>query len=233
MSDHLKFANHPLMYLVSGIGIALVLIQGTYILKKAMKATKELNMDQQRVKKGLRVAAMASIGPALGIVGSILSLIVSLGAPVSALRMSIIGGTNYETMAATFGAQAAGGELSPMMDPTVYANALWTPALGVIPWLIVTFFFGHRMNMINDFMTGGKKALLPAVSVGAMLGSFAYFVMNNVVKINVNPSYAVASLSALVIMIICQKLSDQYEWLKSWSLTIAMFAGALCGMFFV
>ncbi|MGF3075652.1 DUF5058 family protein [Facklamia sp. P12955] len=233
MSDHLKFANHPLMYLVSGIGIALVLIQGTYILKKAMKATKELNMDQQRVKKGLRVAAMASIGPALGIVGSILSLIVSLGAPVSALRMSIIGGTNYETMAATFGAQAAGGELSPMMDPTVYANALWTPALGVIPWLIVTFFFGHSMNMINDFMTGGKKALLPAVSVGAMLGSFAYFVMNNVVKINVNPSYAVASLSALVIMIICQKLSDQYEWLKSWSLTISMFAGALCGMFFV
>ena len=112
------------MFIAAAIGIALVVLQGTYILKKALRTTKELEMDEARVKKGMKVAVMASIGPALGIVGSILSLIVTLGAPVSALRMSIIGGTNYETMAATFGAQAAGGELAPVMDPTVYANAL-------------------------------------------------------------------------------------------------------------
>lgn len=233
MEGHIHLANHPLMYVVSAFGIILVLIQGTYIIRKALKATKDLAMDQERVHKGIKVSAIASIGPALGIVGSILSLIVSLGAPVSALRMSIIGGTNYETMAATFGAQAAGGELAPVMSPEVYANALWTPALGVIPWLIVTFLFAHRMHVINDLMTGGRKALLPAVSVGAMLGSFAYFVMNNVVKFQVNPSHAVASISALIIMVLCQKLGNKYEWVKSWSLTISMFSGALIGMLFV
>lgn len=233
MEGHLSFANHPLMYLACSFGIILVVVQGTYILIKALKTTRKMDMDPKRVKKGMKVAAISSIGPALGILGSILSLIVSLGAPVSALRLSIIGGTNYETMAATFGAKAAGGDLSPMMDPTVYANALWTPALGVLGWLIVTFLFGHKMNKINDIMTGGRKELLPAVSLGAMLGAFAYFVMNNILNIRINPAHAVATISALIIMIICHIFSKKYSWLNSWALSIAMFGGALVGLFFV
>lgn len=233
MEGHLHLANHPLMYLGSSIGIILVVIQGTYMLRKALKTTKELNMDKERVKKGMKVAAMSSIGPALGIMGSILSLIVSLGAPVAALRLAIIGGTNYETMAATFGAKAAGGELGPVMDPTVYANALWTPALGVLGWLIVTFLFAHRMEKINDVMTGGRKELLPAVSLGAMLGAFAYFVMNNLINIQINPAHAAATIGGLVIMIICHYIGKNIEWIGSWSLTIAMFGGAFIGMFFV
>ena len=89
-----------------------------------MKTTQDLDTDQNKVRKGIKVATVANMGLALGIVRSILLLIVTLGAPVSALRIYIIGKTNHQTMVATFGAQAAGGELAPVMDPTVYANAL-------------------------------------------------------------------------------------------------------------
>lgn len=233
MEGHIQFANHPLMYLGASFGIILVLIQGTYILLKAKKAAQEIGMDQEKIKKGMKVAALSSIGPALGILGSILSLIVSLGAPVSALRLSVIGGTNYETMAATFGAKAAGGELAPIMDPKVYANALWVPAIGVMGWIIVTFLFGHRMEKINNLLTGGRKELLPAVSLGAMLGAFAYFVMNNIINIKLNPAYAAASIGGLCIMVICHYLGKKINWINSWGLSFAMFGGALIGMIFV
>lgn len=98
MKDQWQFANSPLMYVACSVGIILVLFQGTYLLRRALKATEEMEMDKKRIKKGIMTALVASIGPALGICGSILALIVTLGAPVTALRMSVIGGTNYETM---------------------------------------------------------------------------------------------------------------------------------------
>ena len=123
MKDQWAYANSPLLYIACSVGIILVLVQGTYMLRKALKASKEMNMDREKVKKGIVTALVSSIGPALGICGSILALIVTLGAPVTALRMSVIGGTNYETMAANFGAKAMGAELSTSMNPVVFANA--------------------------------------------------------------------------------------------------------------
>lgn len=233
MDNQFIYANHPLMYFVCSIGIILVLLQATVVLRKTIKCAKEKGMDNEKIKKGITTSAIQSIGPALGIVGSILALIVSLGAPVTALRMSVIGGTNYETMAANFGANALGSELSTKMDSVVFANALWVPAMGVMGWLIVMFFFGHRMDKINNLLTGGRKALLPAVSVGAMLGAFSFFNVSNLLKFNVNPALGVSTISGFVIMYICQVIGKKINWIKQWSLTFAMFGGAIVASFFI
>ncbi|KXB41528.1 DUF5058 family protein [Amygdalobacter nucleatus] len=232
MNNQWYYAHHPLMYLVCGLGILLILVQATIILQKSLQCSKEIGMDQAQVKQGMKTAFLNSIGPALGVVGSIWALIVTLGAPVTALRMSVIGGTNYETMAANFGAKAMGGELATSMDPVVFANALWTPALGVMGWLIFTFFFAHRMEAVNKLLTGGRKALLPAVSVGAMLGAFAYFNVDNILKVTVNPAVTVAGALGLVIMVVCQMMGKKIPWLKQWSLTFAMFGGAIIAVLF-
>lgn len=233
MDNQFFYANHPLMYIACSVGILLVLFQATVVLKKTIKCAKEKCMDEKKIKKGITTSAISSIGPALGIVGSILALIVSLGAPVTALRMSVIGGTNYETMAANFGAKALGSELSTKMDPVVFANALWVPALGVMGWLIIMFIFGHRMDKINNLLTGGREALLPAVSVGAMLGAFAYFNIDNLMKITVKPQLAISTITGFIIMVICQLIGKKANWVKQWSLTFAMFGGAIVASFFM
>lgn len=233
MDNQFFYANHPLMYIACSVGILLVLFQATVVLKKTIKCAKEKGMDEKKIKKGITTSAISSIGPALGIVGSILALIVSLGAPVTALRMSVIGGTNYETMAANFGAKALGSELSTKMDPVVFANALWVPALGVMGWLIIMFIFGHRMDKINNLLTGGREALLPAVSVGAMLGAFAYFNIDNLMKITVKPQLAISTITGFIIMVICQLIGKKVNWIKQWSLTFAMFGGAIIASFFM
>ncbi|MEW9096002.1 MAG: DUF5058 family protein [Clostridiaceae bacterium] len=229
-TNHLYYANHPIMWIVSIIGISVVLIQSALILKKSIRAGLDMGMDYSRMKKGIKTSAIGSIGPALGVVGSLLALLVTMGSPVSAFRLSVIGGSNFEAMAANFGAQALGSELSTNMTPVVFTNALWTMALGSLGWIIFVFLFAHKMDKVNNLLTNGRKALLPAVSIGAMLGSFAYFNVGNYLKFKTNPDITTSAISGLVIMIICLKLGDKkFKWLKDWALTIAMFGGAIIG----
>lgn len=229
-TNHLYYANHPIMWIVSIIGISLVLIQSILIIRKSVKAGLDMGIDPSRMKKGIKTSAIGSVGPALGVVGSLLALLVTMGSPVSAFRLSVIGGSNFEAMAANFGAQALGSELSTNMTPLVFTNALWTMALGSLGWIIFVFLFGHRMDKVNNLLTSGRKALLPAVSIGAMLGSFAYFNVGNYLKIRTNPDVTMSAVSGLIIMIICLKLGEKkFAWLKEWALTIAMFGGAIIG----
>lgn len=228
--NHMYYANHPIMWVVSLTGISIVLIQSILIIRKSMKAGLDMGMDRDRMKKGIKTSAVSSVGPALGVVGSLLALLVTMGSPVSAFRLSVIGGSNFEAMAANFGAQALGSELSTSMTPVVFANALWTMALGSLGWLIFVYLFAHRMDRVNNLLTSGRKALLPAVSIGAMLGSFAYFNVGNYIKFRTNPDVTISAVSGLIIMIICLKLGEKkFTWLKEWALTIAMFGGAIIG----
>ena len=206
---HMEYANHPIMWIAALIGISVVLIQSALIIMKSLKAAKEMGMDDERVKKGIRTSAISSIGPALGVVGSLLALLVTMGSPVSAFRLSVIGGSNFEAMAANFGAQALGSELSTNMTPVVFTNALWTMALGSLGWIIFVFLFAHKMDKVNGLLTNGRKALLPAVGLGAMLGSFAYFNIGNYLKVTTNPEVTVSAISGLVIMIVCLNFLDK------------------------
>ena len=228
--DQWFYAKHPLMWAVAILGVALTLIQSTLIMRKSIKAGYELGITKEEMKRGIKTSAISSIGPAMGVVGSLLALLVTMGSAVSYVRLSLIGGSNYEAMAANFGAKVLGAELSTKMTPVVFTNALWTMALGLFGCLVFVFLFGHKMDSVNNLLTNGRKALLPAVSLGAMLGSFAFFNVDNVLKIKTNPRVALSAIFGAVVMFICQKIGDKspkLTWLKEWSLTFAMFGGAI------
>lgn len=227
--QHMFYANHPLMWGVAVFGIFIVLIQSGLIIKKSIEAGRALGITDESIKKGIKVSAVSSIGPALGVVGSLLALLVTMGSPVSTVRLSLIGSSNYEAMAANFGAKAMGSELSTNMMPVVFTNALWTMALGSLGWIIFVFLFAHKMDKVNGLLTNGRKALLPAVGLGAMLGSFAFFNVGNLMKISTSPDITVAGVSGMIIMVVCIKLGEKVNWLKEWALTFAMFGGAIIG----
>ncbi|MDX8335650.1 MULTISPECIES: DUF5058 family protein [Cetobacterium] len=230
MNNHMIYASHPIIWGTAILGIIIVLLQSGLIIKKSIAAAKDLRISNEQISKGIKVSAMASIGPALGVVGSLLALLVTMGSPVSTLRLSLIGSSNFEAMAANFGAQAMGSELSTNMLPVVFTNALWTMALGSMGWIIFVFLFAHKMDKVNGLLTNGRKALLPAVGLGAMLGSFAFFNVGNLMKFKTNPDVTVAAISGMIIMVICLKIGEKMPWLKEWALTFAMFGGAAIGL---
>lgn len=230
MGEHMMYASHPVLWGAAIVGVAVVLLQSGLIIKKSVKAAKDLGIPKEKLHKGMKLSAMASIGPALGVAGSVLALLVTMGAPVSMVRLSLVGSSNFEAMAANFGAQALGSELSTNMLPVVFTNALWTMALGSMGWIVFVFLFAHKMDKVNGLLTNGRKALLPAVGLGAMLGSFAFFNVQNLMKFDTNLDMTVAAIAGMAIMVICLKAGEKISWLKEWALTFAMFGGAALGL---
>ena len=93
--------NHPILFLLAGILIAVVLGQSVYFLVKALRRSKEIGMDQTKIKKTIKTAAIFTIAPAVSIVISVITLAKSLGIPLPWLRLSVVGSLSYEAIAAS------------------------------------------------------------------------------------------------------------------------------------
>ena len=74
--------NHPLLYLLTAIPVAAVLGQSVYFLVKALRRSREIGMDQKKLRKTIRTAAVFTIAPAVSIVISVITLSKSLGIPL-------------------------------------------------------------------------------------------------------------------------------------------------------
>lgn len=104
--NYLDLANSPLMWLGAAVAVGIVVFQSVLFFRKSLVAAKEAGISQEQINSAIKSSAISSIGPAVVILVTMISLIVSMGAPVSWMRLSFIGSVNYEAMAAGFGAQA-------------------------------------------------------------------------------------------------------------------------------
>ena len=132
--------NHPLLFLMAGILIAVVLGQSIYFLIKAMRRSKELGMDQTKVRKTIKTAAIFTIAPAVAIVISIITLSKKLGLALPWLRLSVVGSMSYETIAANNALTAMGQSLGSDTALTAqqFVNILLVMTISIMVgiWLV-------------------------------------------------------------------------------------------------
>ena len=100
--------NHPILYILVAILVAVVLGQSVYFLVKALRRSKQIGMDQNKIKKTIQTAAVFTIAPAVSIVISVITLSKSLGLPLPWLRLSVVGSLSYEAIAASNAVSAMG-----------------------------------------------------------------------------------------------------------------------------
>ena len=103
--------NHPALFIIAGILVAVVLAQSVFFLVKALRRSKELGMDQKKIRKTMISAAIFTIAPAVAIVISVMVLSKTLGLPLPWLRLSVVGSMSYETVAANNALTAMGQTL--------------------------------------------------------------------------------------------------------------------------
>ena len=58
------YVNHPVLFVIAGLLIAVVLGQSVYFLIKALRRSKQLGMDQTKLRKTMISAAIFTIAPA-------------------------------------------------------------------------------------------------------------------------------------------------------------------------
>ena len=103
--------NSPILFVLAGIIIFAVLAQSVFFLVRAVRRSKEIGMDQQKLRKTMVTAGVFTIAPAVAIVISVITLSKSLGIPLPWLRLSVVGSLSYEAIAASNAVSAMGLEL--------------------------------------------------------------------------------------------------------------------------
>lgn len=134
-----------------------------YFFRKSRKAAKESGITDKQVKMAIKGSAISSIGPSIVILVTMISLLITMGAPVAWMRLSFIGSVNYEAMAAGFGAQAVGKSLETL-DALAFSCGVWTMICGSLGWLIFTLLFTDKMDKVNHLLSKGNMKLVPIIS---------------------------------------------------------------------
>lgn len=132
--------NHPILFVLAGLLVAVVLAQSVFFLVKALRRSKALGMDQTKIKKTIRTAAIFTVAPAVAIVISIITLSKKLGLALPWLRLSVVGSLSYETVAASNALSAMGQSLGSGSALTAqqYVNVLIVMTVSIMLgiWLV-------------------------------------------------------------------------------------------------
>ena len=132
--------NHPLLFVLAGLLVAVVLAQSVYFLAKALRRSKAIGMDQAKIRKTIRTAAIFTIAPAVSIVISVIALSKSLGLPLPWLRLSVVGSLSYEAIAAENAVSAMGLSLGKIdaMTAQQYVNVALVMTISILVgiWLV-------------------------------------------------------------------------------------------------
>ena len=168
----MKFSvNHPLLFLLAGLLVAVVLGQSVYFLIKALRRSRELGMDQAKIRKTMITAAVFTVAPAVAIVISVFALSKSLGIPLPWLRLSVVGSMSYEAIAASNAVQAMGLSLGAIDELTAqqYVNIALVMTISILVgiWLV---------PLIGKKLLGGMSNLSKRDAKWADIFSNAMFI---------------------------------------------------------
>ena len=244
--------NHPILYIMAGLLVAVVLGQSVYFLIKALRRAKAIGMDMSKIGKTIRSAAIFTIAPAVAIVISIITLSTTLGLPLPWLRLSVVGSMSYETVAATNALSAMGQTLGAAnLTAQQYVNVLCVMTISIMMgiWLVPAIGKKLQKGMQSLSNRDAKWADIFSNSLFiGMIAAFLGFVFCDVsrlwtaengivtaIKDGVAVEYSATSglipvcvmaVSALI-MIICGLLmrKPKLKWLSEYALPISLVLG--------
>ena len=181
--------NHPILFLLVGIVIAVVLAQSVYFLVKAYRRAKAIGMDMKKIKKTIITAALFTVAPAVSIVITILALSNSLGVALPWLRLSVVGSLSYETIAASNAATGMGTSLAALaasMTASQFLTILivMTVSIMVGIWLVPVLAKRMQKGLVS-FEKRDKKwsDILQASLFIGMISAFVGYVFADVSRL--------------------------------------------------
>ena len=239
------YVNHPILFVLAGVLVAVVLGQSVYFLVKALRRSRELGMDQTKIKKTIKTAAVFTIAPAVSIVISVIALSKSLGLPLPWLRLSVVGSLSYEAIAAENAVSAMGLSLGKIdaLSAQQYVNVSLVMTISILVGIWLVPVIGKKllggMNSLSKRDAKWAEIFQNAMFIG-MISAFLGFVFCDFSRLWVPGDYsptsglvpvAVMAVSALV-MVACGLLmrKPKLKWLSDYALPISLVMGMIAAI---
>ena len=93
--EALKIANSLPMWIACGLAVLLIIVQAVIFLKNSYDTGKKIGISEEQMKKAIKSSAITSIGPSIVILSGMLSLLITVGAPMAWMRLSLIGSVMF------------------------------------------------------------------------------------------------------------------------------------------
>ena len=235
------YVNHPILFLLAGLLIAVVLGQSVFFLVKALRRSKALGMDQAKIRRTIVTAAIFTIAPAVAIVISVFALAKSLGIPLPWLRLSVVGSMSYEAIAADNAVRAMGLSLGQIgsLNAQQYVNITLVMTISILVgiWLVPLLSKKLLGGMSNLSKRDAKWAdIFQSALFLGMIAAFVGFVFSDISRLW-NPVEGYSATSGLIpvcvmvvsmlVMVCCGLLMrrPKLKWLSEYALPISLVAG--------
>ena len=238
--------NHPVLFVLAGFLVAVVLGQSVWFLVKALRRSREIGMDQDKIKKTVKTAAVFTVAPAVSIVISVVALSKSLGLPLPWLRLSVVGSLSYEAIAAENAVSAMGLSLGKITNLTaqqfVNITLVMTISILVGIWLVPVIGKKLLSGMSN---LGAKDAKWADIFQNAMfigmISAFLGYVFCDISRLW-NPVEGHSPISGLVpvctmatsalVMVVLGLLmrKPKMKWLGDYALPISLVLGMIAAI---
>lgn len=227
--------NHPIIFVIVAIIVAVVLAQSVFFLVKAWKRGIEIGMDKSKLRKIAVTATIFTVAPAVAIVISIIALSKQLGIALPWLRLSVVGSLSYEAIAAenTANAMELAATATPNASQFVTITLVMTLSIMVGIWLVPVICKKMQSGMINLEKRDKKWAdIFSAAMFIGMIAAFVGFVFCDVGNV-VHGDFAglipvFVMLVAAVIMAVCGLLAGKFKkihWIADYALPVSLIVG--------
>ena len=233
--------NHPVLYILAGLIVAVVLGQSVYFLLKAMKRSREIGMDQKKIRKTIQTAAIFTIAPAVSIVISVIALSKTLGIPLPWLRLSVVGSLSYEAIAAGNALSAMGLELGKVdaLIAQQYVNIVLVMTISILVGIWLVPLIGKKllggMSQLEAKDKKWSEIFQNAMFIG-MIAAFLGFVFCDVGMLW-NPVEGIRATTGLIpvtvmgvaaLVMVCLGLAmKKWKWLGDYALPISLVLGMI------
>lgn len=218
--------NSPVLFVLAGLAIAAVIVQSIVFLKKAWKRAKELNIEENKLKKIVTQTIIFSIAPAIAVGIGMITLAPMLGVPLPWLRLSVVGALTYELTAADSAVKAIGASFSSLTAQE-FATVAWTMTVGIITGLVLIPLFCKKTVSGYSNIGNKDKKWSTHLSNAIFFGLIATFVGKELSDVTISAQGKVKALVLLIsaaVMIICGLLRGKFKWnwINDYALPICM-----------
>ncbi|MBE7065534.1 MAG: DUF5058 family protein [Ruminococcaceae bacterium] len=232
----MKFSvNHPILFVIVGLIIAVVMAQSVFFLVKALKRAKELGIKKEVVRKTITSSAVFTVAPAIAVLVGVVALSKSLGIAVPWLRLSVIGSITYETVAAGNALEAAGLSAGTnITDASVFTAIIWVMTVGIAAGLVLVPFVTKKIQsgMSNIGLKDKKwgEIFNNAMFLG-MISAFLGYVFCDVSLVFKGDTSGLVPVCVMfvsaIIMAICGILAGKLKvrWLTDYALPLSLVGG--------
>lgn len=226
-----EIAYHPIIWTVTLVAIALVLILATYYLVKSIKVSKEMGITQKQINNAMKTSAIAAVGPTLVICVGMISLLVMVGAPTAWMRLSVIGDITQELMAVGITTDAYGlTATAESITPEIFQIAVFLMAAACIGYLMIPVIAANKIDgFVKKMSSKGGMASTGLIATAAVIGCYAYVDVPYLLALNAGTVAMIVGFAAMLILQWIQVKFKQ-EWLVAWGMIIAMFIGMGAGV---